>query len=323
MASGEASSGVPSEPFVEIDAPAKLNLSLGVVARRDDGFHDIDSLMVAVSLSDTLQLRPRADGRLVLRVRFGGRLASAAGRPLARDVPDDERNLAVRAAAALAAAAGVSAGLEIDLVKRIPSQAGLGGGSSDAAAVLIAACRVWGLDLSLAELVEIAARLGSDIPWFLTGGGGIATGRGEQIQPVAGLPAWPVVIAVPAEGLSTAAVYAGCTPEPEQAGRSRQLADVMLAGDWAHAVALLHNTLQAAAEAASPAVKSLLAAMRRAGATRPLVTGSGSGCFALARTPAEAASIAARLSAEGWPGVFRSQIAPQGSDWSAGSFGCG
>lgn len=320
MAAARVSSGSPAEPLVEIDAPAKLNLSLGVVARRDDGFHEIDSLMVAVSLCDTLQLRPRDDGQVSLRVRFGGRLASAAGRPLARDVPDDDRNLAVRAAKALAAAAGVTAGLDIDLVKRIPSQAGLGGGSSDAAAVLIAACRVWGITVGLAELVEIAASLGSDIPWFLTGGGGIATGRGEHILPQAGLPAWPVVIAVPAEGLSTAAVYRGCTPEPEQTGRSRELAAAMLAEQWGRAVSLMHNTLHAAAVAASPTVARLLAAMQHAGCFRPLVTGSGSGCCALARTEAEATAIATRLSAEGWPGVFACRIAPACRQWPGENF---
>lgn len=301
-------------PPVEIDAPAKLNLSLGVVARREDGFHEIESLMVGVTLSDTLRLTACEDAECRLRVRFGGRLATPAGQPLARDVPADDRNLAVRAAQALAAAAGIERGLDIELVKRIPSQAGLGGGSSDAAAVLIAASRVWGLTLSRRELVEIAAGLGSDVPWFLTAGGGIATGRGEQIEPVPGLPAWPVVIAVPAAGLSTAAVYGGCVPEPGERGRSRQLARLMIAGDFDGAVDLMHNTLQAAAVAASPTVERLLAAMCAAGASRAMVTGSGSGCFAFTRTPAEATSLAERLSAEGWPGVFCGQLAPQGRE---------
>lgn len=309
-----ATAGLADTRIVEIEAPAKLNLSLGVVARRADGFHEIDSLMVAVTLCDTLRVQPRDDGMCSLRVRFGGRLASEAGRPLARDVPEDDRNLALRAAKALARAAGIEGGLDIDLVKRIPSQAGLGGGSSDAAAVLLAASRVWGLNLGHQHLVEIAAGLGSDVPWFLTAGGGIATGRGEHIEPVTGLPDWPVVIAVPAEGLSTAAVYAGCTPEPEQAGRSHRLATVMRAGHMAEAIELMHNSLQAAAEAASPAVRRLLHAMQAAGAHRPLVTGSGSGCFAVARTVGEAAEIGGRLAAEGWPGVFCGQIAPLGRE---------
>jgi len=310
---------------VEIEAPAKLNLSLGVVSRREDGFHEIDSLMVAVTLSDTLVVRDRQEAAgsqaspFQLRVRFGGRLATAEGAALARDVPDDDRNLAVRAAKALAAAAGLDRGLEIDLVKRIPSQAGLGGGSSDAAAVLIAANQVWGLQWSLQALVEIAATLGSDIPWFLTGGAGIATGRGEQIEPVEGLPVWPVVIAVPAEGLSTAAVYGGCVPEPAELGRSHTLARVMAAGGFSEALDLMHNTLQAAAVAASPTVERLLQAMRDAGASRPLVTGSGSGCFAFTRTDEEAESLAKKLSAEGWPGVFPGHTAPLSRAWASDS----
>lgn len=300
---------VPAE--ILVDAPAKLNLTLGVVARRADGFHEIDSLMVAVTLHDTLQVRARPEGQgITLRVRFDGRLASEAGRPLARDVPDDDRNLVVRAARALAAATGVSRGLEIDLVKRVPSQAGLGGGSSDAAAVLRAAAEAWRLEVDHELLASIAAGIGSDVPWFLTGGAGIARGRGERIEPVSGIPAWPVVIAVPAGGLSTATVYAGCVPEPHAAGGSARLAAVLAAGRFDEAVRLMHNTLQAAAVAASPEVARLLVAMQEAGAERPLVTGSGSGCFTLARTASEAEAIAARLDAEGWPGVFSGHFQP-------------
>ncbi|MGA0038523.1 MAG: 4-(cytidine 5'-diphospho)-2-C-methyl-D-erythritol kinase [Pirellulales bacterium] len=302
--------GLAATPIVEIDAPAKLNLSLGVVARRADGFHEIDSLMVAVTLCDTLQLSPRPDAEFRLRVTFGGRLATPEGQALARDVPEDDRNLAVRAAKALARTAGVTRGLDIGLVKRIPSQAGLGGGSSDAAAVLLAASRVWGLELGHRRLVEIAAELGSDVPWFLTSGGGIATGRGERIEPVSGLPDWPVVIAVPAEGLSTAAVYGGCTPEPDQVGRSMKLAGTMRLGRFEESLELMHNTLQAAAVAASPTVERLLLSMKTAGAVRPMVTGSGSGCFALTPSEEEALAIANTLSAEGWPGVFCGRLAP-------------
>jgi 4-diphosphocytidyl-2-C-methyl-D-erythritol kinase len=307
-----ATPGLADTPVVEMDAPAKLNLSLGVVARRDDGFHEIDSLMVAVTLCDTLQLRPRRDSKCTLQVTFAGRLATAEGSALARDVPEDDRNLAVRAAKALARVAGIDRGLEIGLVKRIPSQAGLGGGSSDAAAVLLAASRLWGLELGHRRLVEIAAELGSDVPWFLTAGGGIATGRGEHIETVAGLPDWPVVIAVPAEGLSTAAVYAGCTPEPQQQGRSRQLVDAMRSGRFDDAFEMMHNTLQAPAVAASPAVERLLFSMKTAGASRPMVTGSGSGCFALTPTEEEAQALYDALCAEGWPGVFRGRLAPCG-----------
>jgi len=122
-----------------IRAPAKLNLSLAVLARRTDGFHEIESLMVPVTLHDTLRVRRRDDDAITLAVRYAGRLAGADGRGLARDVPVDDSNLVVRAARALREQAGATAGLDIELVKEIPSGAGLGGGSSDAAAVLLAA----------------------------------------------------------------------------------------------------------------------------------------------------------------------------------------
>ena len=127
----------PGDPpgTVLVHAPAKLNLTLSVLARRPDRFHELESLMVAVSLQDTLILRPTQAAGIRLGVRFGGRIGGTAGAALRRDVPADGRNLVVRAAELLAAEAGVSGGLEIELVKEIPSGAGLGGGSSDAAAV--------------------------------------------------------------------------------------------------------------------------------------------------------------------------------------------
>jgi 4-diphosphocytidyl-2-C-methyl-D-erythritol kinase len=327
MAAASPERFVPAEDMpteIVVHAPAKLNLSLGVVARRPDGFHEIDSLMVAVTLHDTLRVRPRPEGEgIVLRVWFDGRLASPAGRSLARDVPDDDRNLVVRAARALAEATGVRRGLAIDLVKRVPAQAGLGGGSSDAAAVLHAAVEAWQLDVDHALVSSIAAGIGSDVPWFLTGGAGIARGRGERIEPVTGIPAWPVVIAVPAGGLSTAAVYAGCVPEPTTEGRSAVLAKRLAEGSFQEALPLMHNTLQAAAVAASPEVARLLAAMQAAGAVRPLVTGSGSGCFALARTSSEARAIAARLDVQGWPGVFSGRFQPVSGSVDQSEGDCG
>jgi 4-diphosphocytidyl-2-C-methyl-D-erythritol kinase len=298
---------------VEILAPAKLNLSLAVLARRPDGFHEIESLMVPVTLHDTLRVRATESAEISLRVSFGGRLASADGRALARDVPTDDRNLVVRAARALAAAAGVTRGLEIDLVKEIPSGAGLGGGSSDAAATLLAAADVWGLDWPRDDLAAIGAEIGSDVPWFFAGGAAIASGRGERIEPVAGLPPLPAVIACPAEGLSTAAVYSACTPNPARRGEAGLLAGALAAGGLAAAIPLMHNDLEPPARRASTDVDALLADMGRAGAVAPRLTGSGSGCFAVCRTAIEARGIAARLAAvrtsgdaaaARWPGVF-------------------
>ena len=299
-----------------VRAPAKLNLSLGVLARRPDGYHEIESLMVPVSLHDTLRVRPGAAPGVRLAVRFGGRLACPRGRVLAGDVPTDGRNLVVRALELLAAEAGLCRdgdqppGLEIDLVKRIPAGSGLGGGSSDAAAALSAAARAWGLDWPGERLAALGARIGSDVPMFFAGSAVISRGRGERIEPVSGIPALAAVIARPAVGLSTPAVYAACTPDPTARGRSARLAAALAAGRIRESLALMHNSLERPACDLCPDVVRLLADFVRHGAIRPLLTGSGSAVFALVRSAAEARRIAARLDLAGWPGVFAVRLAP-------------
>jgi 4-diphosphocytidyl-2-C-methyl-D-erythritol kinase len=303
---------------VSVRAPAKLNLSLAVLARRDDGFHEIESLMVPVTLCDTLRVQASDTPGIRLRVRFGGRLATPAGSALAHDVPTDATNLVVRAAQALAVEAGLAAspdspctpGLDIDLVKRIPSGSGLGGGSSDAAAVLMAATQAWGLDCSRERLAAIGARIGSDVPVFFAGGAAIAGGRGERIEPVAGLPPLHAVIARPLAGLSTAAVYARCTPDATRRGTAHRLAAALAAGQFRGVMPLMHNSLEGPARNMCAEVASLLAHFARAGAAHPMLTGSGSACFALMRSATEARRVAARLEMAGWPGVFAVRLAP-------------
>ena len=296
---------LPDDPdAVAIAAPAKLNLSLAILARRSDGFHEIESLMVPVSLADRLVVRAVDTPGVRLRVRFGGRLAQPAGAVLCRDVPADDSNLVVRAARRLAEAAGIERGLDVELIKQIPSGAGLGGGSSDAAAMLRAAAVVWGLDWPTARLAEIGAGIGSDVPWFFAGSPAIAAGRGERIEPVAGLPPLHAVIACPAAGLSTPAVYGRCVPDQTRAGEAARLVTVLARGDLRAAGELMHNGLEAAARSLSADIDRLLAALGAAGAVRPMLTGSGSACFAITRTDQESRAIAARLDAAGWPGVF-------------------
>jgi 4-diphosphocytidyl-2-C-methyl-D-erythritol kinase len=289
---------------IAIDAPAKLNLSLAILARRPDGFHEIESLMVPVSLADRLVVRAVDAPGVCLRVRFGGRLAQPAGAVLCRDVPADDSNLVVRAARRLAEAAGIERGLDVELTKEVPSGAGLGGGSSDAAAILRAAAVVWGLDWPTARLAEIGACIGSDVPWFFAGSPAIASGRGERIDPTAGLPSLHAVIACPAAGLSTPAVYGRCVPDPSRSGDAARLAAALARGDLRAAGELMHNGLENAARSLSADIDRLLAALAAAGGVRPMLTGSGSACFAIARTDREARAIAARLDAAGWPGVF-------------------
>ena len=228
---------------------------------------------------------------------YADELALGPGAVLARDVPTDGRNLVVRAAELLAAEAGVTGGLEIELVKRVPSGAGLGGGSSDAAAAIRTAAQLWQLDWPLEKLAEVGARIGSDVPWFFAGSPAIASGRGEVIEPVAGLPDLAAVIACPATGLSTAAVYARCVPDASRRGEAAKLAAALATGGLHSAEPFMVNSLEPPARSLSPEIDRLLAALADAGGFAPRLTGSGSACFALARTLAEAESIAARLKA--------------------------
>ena len=294
----------PSAPIQTAHAPAKLNLSLAVLACRPDGFHEIESLMVPVTLYDTLHVRATPTPAIQLSVRFAGRLGQPVAAALRRDVPADATNLVVRAARLLAEEAGVRQGLAIELVKEIPSGAGLGGGSSDAATLLMAASRAWGLHWPQSKLAAIGARIGSDIPWFFAGGPAVALGRGETIQSVHGIPSLWVVIVSPTVGLSTAAVYAHCTPEASRRGEAQALAASFAQGNLRQALARMHNALESPARQLCPEVVRLLAAMAHAGAVRPMLTGSGSACFAIARTVTEARGIASRLEAAGWPGVW-------------------
>jgi len=263
-------------------APAKVNLHLEVLARRPDGYHDLETLMVAVNLIDELEFRP-AD-RLTLNCTDPG-LSTG---------PD---NLVVKAAVALARAAGYTGGAAIRLTKRIPQQAGLGGGSSDAAATLHGLNELWGLGLPPAQLAAVAAGIGSDVAFFLHAPAAWCTGRGEVITPLPLGRRLHFVLVCPAEGLSTAAVF-GALPLPEQPRDGAAIRAAAEAGDVSAVGRLLFNRLQGPAEALCPPVKAIrdrLAAYRPAGC---LMSGSGSTLFALCGSRADAARLAGALREE-------------------------
>ena len=300
----------PADELV-LDAPAKLNLSLAVLDRRQDGFHEIESLMVPVSVSDRLHVRRAPAGVFSLEVTFAGKIGFETGQSLARDVPEDETNLVLRAARLLAERANCDAGLTIRLDKHIPSGAGLGGGSSDAAATFLAAVKLWNLDWSLDQLATLSAELGSDIPWFFAGTAGVVGGRGEQVTPVEGIPAYDVVIACPSEGLSTARVYAACEPDAHRRGHALALATALQEDSLRQAFLLMHNSLQQPAQNLAPSVDQLLTDMAKYNALHPILTGSGSACFSVCQTTHEARQLAASLEAAGWPYVVATRLAPR------------
>ena len=270
------------EPALTVHAPAKLNLTLDVLGRRDDGFHSLASLMVRVGWYDTLTFAP-AD-------RFTLSVTGAAG------VPTDGRNLVHRAGSALAGAAGVPFAAAVSLHKRVPHEAGLGGGSSDAAAALVGLNDLWGCGLGLDELAELGAGLGSDVPFFLSGAAaGVATGRGERVERVAAGRRWWAVVAKPPVGLSTAAVFAAWGGRNSAAATGGATTAFTSAGTGLPG--RLANDLDGPAGEAEPVLAAERAAFAAAGLSRSCLSGSGTSRFALLPTAAAARSAAAKLRA--------------------------
>ncbi len=247
-------------------APAKINWTLNVTGVRPDGYHELDMLMQTVELHDRLELEE--DERLTLSCDR-------------EDAPCDERNLVMRAARALQAACGCKRGARMRLAKRIPSQAGLGGGSSDCASALRGLNALWGLNLDEERLREIGLRLGADVPFCLTGGLCRARGLGEALTP---LPSRSrrVLLVKPAQGLSTPEVFHAFdrlarpdSADNEAAARALALGDDELLARSAR------NMLTDAAISLCPEVRETLCALRELGASFCAMSGSGSACLAL------------------------------------------
>jgi 4-diphosphocytidyl-2-C-methyl-D-erythritol kinase len=268
-----------------VSAAAKVNLALEVLGRRTDGYHEIATVMQAVDLSDRLVLEDAE----ALEVR-----TSAPG------VPTDERNLAYRAAAALRDAAGVQRGVRIALDKRIPVAAGLGGGSTDAAAVLVGLNRLWGLRWTVERLEELAVGLGMDVPFFLRGGAALATGRGERLARLTG-GAMALVLVNPRFPVSTAETYGRVTPAMySDGGHARAVAGALRSRGAAQVAASLYNGLEPAARAAYPQIAKMEAALEAAGALGAVMSGSGPTVFGVARSREHARQIRARVARTTW-----------------------
>ncbi|MBE3602476.1 4-(cytidine 5'-diphospho)-2-C-methyl-D-erythritol kinase [bacterium] len=268
-------------------APAKLNLFLRIVGRRDDGYHELDSLFVPITLGDRVAIEVR-DGRPGA-VSIRGKLGSA---------PADDRNLAVRAARAFVDEFGFEREIVIELDKSVPSGAGLGGGSSDAGAVLrmlAATARLPGLapPTSSDRLIKIAATLGADVPFFLHPTPARVRGIGEKIVPVAFADDPPLVVAVPPIEAPTALVYRDLKPSDWSGRVADGALALLLAGDYRpdHLV----NDLAKPAIARWPEIGRLKSRLERLKARAAAMTGSGAGVFAIFRTFDEASAAAAEL----------------------------
>jgi 4-diphosphocytidyl-2-C-methyl-D-erythritol kinase len=291
----------PTTHGLSVLAPAKLNLFLRIVRKRPDGFHDIESVMAAINLYDTLSFEAIPADKIELAV-IDAYSRSSAG-VLRSDAPTGATNLVVRAAMLLKEHAAYDGGVRISLVKRIPSSAGLGGGSSDCAATIGALNRLWKLGIPDAKLSDIAAQLGSDVPFFL-GKTPVAlcTGRGEVLEPFRVSTGLHFVVAKPLTGLSTPAVYRSCVPDQTNQD-TNQFVKALADGNICQMARRLHNGLQTPAESLSSDVRRLRSLFEQESVVGHQMSGSGSSYFAVCRTAHHAMAVARRIAAAGIPWV--------------------
>ncbi|BDG37901.1 4-diphosphocytidyl-2-C-methyl-D-erythritol kinase [Parageobacillus caldoxylosilyticus] len=251
-----------------VKAPAKINLSLDVLHKRPDGYHEVKMVMTTIDLADRIELIPRADDaiQIISQNRF---------------VPDDHRNLAYQAAKLLKETFSIKQGVAISITKHIPVAAGLAGGSSDAAATLRGLNKLWNLGLTLDELAELGAQIGSDVSFCVYGGTAIATGRGEKITPIPSPPPCWVVLAKPSIGVSTAEVYRNLKVKEVVHPDVDAMVEAIGRQDYFAICQLVGNVLEEVTLKMHPEVAHIKEQMRRFGADAVLMSGSGPTVFGL------------------------------------------
>ena len=286
------SSAATSRHCVTARVPAKVNLELMVGPRRADGFHHLATVFQAVGLHDDVSVEPADDWGITVNG------------PYADLVPADDTNLAMRAARLLAGEAGIDAPVHITIDKDIPVAGGMAGGSADAAGALVACDALWGIGSSKAALEDLGAELGSDVPFALSGGTAMGSGRGDQLAPVLGRGRYHWVFALSDVGLSTARVYAECdrlrasrrVPEPAP---SASMMTALRSGDAASLGRALSNDLQPAALSLQPRLEEVLRSGMEYGALGGIVSGSGPTVAFLVADTERRLDLAVALTASG------------------------
>ena len=274
---------------VTIRAHAKINLDLRVLGTRADGFHELRTVFQAISLYDTITCVPR-EGPFAIECATAG-------------VPLDQTNLIWRAAARLWRSlrrAGDVRDILVRLEKRIPVQGGLGGGSADAAATLLALSRAWRVPLRPTQLTDVAASIGADVPFFLSGGTALGLGRGDEIYPLADLPRHWIVLLIPGFGVSSGEAFGWYDAERDTARGPTTREPQQVPGPWPSRAAQMINDLEAPIARHHPEIDQMKAALRRAGALAAAMSGSGSAVFGLFQKRREALVAVERLSGSGW-----------------------
>jgi 4-diphosphocytidyl-2-C-methyl-D-erythritol kinase len=274
---------------VVVRAHAKINLDLRVLGMRRDGFHELRTVFQAVALHDTIECIPR-EGPFAIE-------CDAAGVPL------DATNLIWRAAQALWRSLrrnGPVTDMLVRLDKQIPVQAGLGGGSTDAAAALVGLARAWRIPVRPAQITDVGAALGADVPFFLAGGTALGLGRGDEIYPLADLPRHWIVLLLPGFGVSSREAYEWYDAERDLARGPALREPQQVPGPWPSRAAQMINDLEAPIARHHPEIDQMKAALRRAGALAAAMSGSGSAVFGLFQKRRDALAAVERLSGSGW-----------------------
>lgn len=254
---------------LSIKAPAKINLSLDVLYKRPDGYHEVKMVMTTIDLADRIELIPLPEEdviRIVSQNRF---------------VPDDCRNLAYQAAKLMKETFSIRQGVAISITKHIPVAAGLAGGSSDAAATLRGLNKLWQLGLTVRELAELGAQIGSDVAFCVYGGTAVATGRGEIITPIPSPPPCWVVLAKPPIGVSTADVYRNLQLEHVRHPDVDAMVKAIERQDYEGICRSVGNVLEEVTLKKHPEVAHIKEQMKRFGADAVLMSGSGPTVFGL------------------------------------------
>lgn len=250
-----------------VKAPAKINLTLDVLYKRPDNYHEIEMIMTTVDLADRIGLQGTAKG---IHIQSADRF-----------VPNDSRNLAYQAAQLIKDTFNIKTGVIISLDKQIPVAAGLAGGSSDAAATLKGLNQLWQLNLSLDELAELGAKIGSDVSFCVYGGTALATGRGEVIEELPAPPHCWVILAKPSLGVSTADVYGAFNPDKAEHPDTQAMIAALREGDYEAMCDNLGNALESVTMNMHPEVGQIKEQMIKFGADAVLMSGSGPTVFGL------------------------------------------
>lgn len=271
---------------ITVLARAKINLTLDVLGKRPDGYHEVEMVMQSIELHDRMEFISGC-GEISLTVEGG-------------EVPEGRDNLVYRAAELIRSYGGVRAGVKIRLKKAIPVAAGLGGGSADAAATLAALNEMWGMGLSLSELMALGEQLGADVPFCLLGGTALARGKGEKIEQLSPCPRLGLVLVKPPFGVSTAAVYRSFNPrlvlkKPD----NRAMVEAIRTGNVAGIVENLANALEPVTAKMHPEIMEIKEKLMEAGAMGALMSGSGPTVFGLTPDLASARKVAARYKKSG------------------------